>query len=734
MQPDEFQQAWQSDAAQDRVTIDADLLRKEVQRNQQDFRATIARRDYLEVGVALLLLPVWIYMGITNASPWTWYLMIPALIWVAGYILMFRMRHKQDPGQPDDPLLTCVKRSLADVDDRIWLLRNVFWWYLLPLAIPLLAYTTHLAWLKSKDWLVALDGEQAFWIVFFPAIFCFLYYTIQRAVRVQLEPRRQELLTLLANFGDESTNQQIANESVEVANSPRLFRRWAIFGVFWLMTGVVVALAGGLFDSNYDQPAQSSGPEGDSLAKLVDNLREENNLVGLAAMVMVDGEVQAAAASGERKFGSGVPVETGDRWHLGGIGGSITATMIARLVEAGKMDWSDTLGEVFSDASIHEDWKPVTVRQLLTHSSGALRNFSLQVRRQQPEPGPECTQARREAVLDVIKEKPEHPPGTEYSYSNVGFTIAGAMAEQVTGETWENLVEREVFEPLSLSGAGFGPPKSPDATLDQPRGHRTFLRGKVAVADDADNTPIMGPSGTIHMTLDDLCTYATDHLQGELGEDQLLLSTETYKQLHTPELERYACGWVLQQPSDKIPHKVYWHNGSNTMWYALVVFIPDQNMVVAITSNDDDRKAAEAAAWKIVNAVSQQFKPEKDTESAKGLPTEAFPKKSPFSAVRWQDSQPEVRLDQAWFKLVSLDGKPATEIVTFSQQTYGELWKKRFEEDLVELLSKMGHPPQDTVTLMVESLTSGETSVRTEVPMTKANRQRIKAQAGISSN
>ena len=358
MQPDEFQQAWQSDAAQDRVTIDADLLRKEVQRNQQDFRATIARRDYLEVGVALLLVPVWIYLGITEASPWTWYLMIPALIWVAGYILMFRMRHKQDPSQPDDPLLTCVKRSLADVDDRIWLLRNVFWWYLLPLAIPLLAYTTHLAWLKSKDWLVAIDGEHAFWIVFFPAIFCFLYYTIQRAVRVQLEPRRHELLALLANFDDESIDPHVTSDLVKSADSPKVFRRSLIFGVFWLMTATVIALAGGLFDSQYTQPAKSSGPEGDSLAKLVDDLREENNLVGLAAMVMVDGEVQAAAASGERKFGSGVPVEIGDSWHLGGIGGSITATMIARLVEAGQMQWTDTLGEVFPDASIHEDWKP----------------------------------------------------------------------------------------------------------------------------------------------------------------------------------------------------------------------------------------------------------------------------------------------------------------------------------------------------------------------------------------
>ena len=605
MQPDEFQQAWKSDATQDRVTIDADLLRKEVQRNRQDFRATMARRDCVEVGVALLLLPVWIYMGISGASPWTWYLTVPALIWVAGYILVFRMRHKQEPGQPDDSLLTCVKRSLQEVEDRIWLLRNILWWYLLPLAIPILAYTAHLAWLKSRDWLVAISGVDAFCLLFFLAVFYFLYYVNQRAVRLQLEPRRQELLTLLTNLGDETANQETATGLGEGADSPRIFRRGLIFAAFWLMTGFVIALAGGLFDSNYDQPAQSSGPEGDSLADLVADLREENNLVGLAAMVSVDGNIQAAAAHGERKYGSGVPVETNDRWHLGGITGSITATMIGRLVEAGKMEWSTTLSDVFPNASIHEDWKPVTVRQLLTHSSGAPANFSLQVRRKQPEPGPECTQVRRAAVLDVLKANPEHPPGTKRAYSNVGFTIAGAMAEQVTGETWENLVKQEVFAPLALAGTGFGPPKSPDATLDQPRGHRTFLRGKVAVADDVDNTPIMGPAGAVHMTLDALCTYATDHLRGEHGEGQLL-SAETYKELHTPELQQYACGWVLKQPSNKIPHKLYWHNGSNTMWYALVVFIPDTNVVVAIASNDDDFKTAESAAWEIVKSVSME--------------------------------------------------------------------------------------------------------------------------------
>jgi hypothetical protein len=92
------------------------------------------------------------------------------------------------------------------------------------------------------------------------------------------------------------------------------------------------------------------------------------------------------------------------------------------------------------------------------------------------------------------------------------------------------------------------------------------------VNDDVDNTPIMGPAGAVHMTLGSLCKYATEHLRGELGAGKLL-AAETYKQLHTPELDDYACGWVVKQPTYEIPRTTYWHNGSNTMWYALVVFI-----------------------------------------------------------------------------------------------------------------------------------------------------------------
>jgi CubicO group peptidase (beta-lactamase class C family) len=380
-----------------------------------------------------------------------------------------------------------------------------------------------------------------------------------------------------------------------------------------------IALAGGLFHFSFEGTPRSDGTAGKWLAGQITELRKENKLVGLAAMVMVDGKVMASAADGERKIKSGVPIELGDRWHLGSITKSVTATMIARLVESGQMKWTDTVGERFSEAAIHEDWKPVTLEQLLTHTSGASANFSLAVRLTQPALGTECTRERRKAVVEVMAEKPAQPPGKKFAYSNVGYTIAGAMAESATGVSWEDLAKREVFEPLELQDAGFGPPKSPSETLEQPRGHKSVLGWKVSAMDGEDNTPIMGPCGTVHMTLGNLCQYATEHLRGELGSGKLL-AAETYQRLHKPVLQNYACGWVVKQPTKEIPHTAYWHNGSNTMWYALVVFIPEKNMVVAVTSNDGDIKAAESAAWKIVNACANQFNVE-DAARRKSLPS-----------------------------------------------------------------------------------------------------------------
>ncbi|MCC6493003.1 MAG: beta-lactamase family protein [Pirellulales bacterium] len=279
--------------------------------------------------------------------------------------------------------------------------------------------------------------------------------------------------------------------------------------------------------------------------------------------------------------------------------------MIARLIESGQMQWTDTVGEVFAKASVHEDWKPVTLRQLLTDAAGAPPNLPKELWHKRPARGLKRVQARHDAVLEVIAAHPAYPPGAKYVYSNVGYTIAAAMAESVTGLAWEDLVEREVFEPLALSGAGFGPPQSTNETRQQPRGHFSAGSSKVAMDDTVDNTPIIAPAAAIHMTLEDLCRFADEHMLGELGRGQLL-SAESYRLLHTPQLNHYACGWIRQAPGKAIPCTMYWHNGSNKMWYALAVFIPETNTVVAVASNDGDFQNAERAAWEIVMASAKQ--------------------------------------------------------------------------------------------------------------------------------
>jgi hypothetical protein len=205
MGPDKYQQAWKLHSSETRVTVDAELLLNEVQRNQRRFRTTIFCRDFREVAVALVMIPVWFYLGARVSPPWTWYLTVPVLIWIAAFMLVYRLRHKRRLTESDAPLLQCVKLAVTEVDDQIWLLRNVFWWYLLPPGISIAIFFAHFTWLRSKSWSDALSHVHVF--VVFLAVFGFIYWLNQYVVRKQLEPRRRELLGLLASLGDETTSK-----------------------------------------------------------------------------------------------------------------------------------------------------------------------------------------------------------------------------------------------------------------------------------------------------------------------------------------------------------------------------------------------------------------------------------------------------------------------------------------------------------------------------------------------
>ena len=203
MNPDDFKQAWQG---QTRLTIDAELLLEEVRRNEQYFAAMIFWRDFREVGVSLVMVPLWLYLGVKNSSPWTWYLTVPVLLWIAGYMLADRMRHQRQPSEPGEPLRRRVEGSLAEVEHQIGLLRNVHWWALLPLALAMLAFFGQVAWQeRAGGWWTVLSVSMV--VTLGVGVLAGVYWLNQYAVRCELEPRRRELETLLMSLEDEPPDE-----------------------------------------------------------------------------------------------------------------------------------------------------------------------------------------------------------------------------------------------------------------------------------------------------------------------------------------------------------------------------------------------------------------------------------------------------------------------------------------------------------------------------------------------
>src|SRR5579871_1578279 len=298
----------------------------------------------------------------------------------------------------------------------------------------------------------------------------------------------------------------------------------------------------------------------------------------------------------------------------------MTATMIAMLVQEKKLSWSTKVSEVFTDLkkSMHEDWQSVTLEQLLTNRSGAPGDLTkdalwgkLWTLTDKPPPA-----QRRALVEGVLAKAPEAPPGTKYIYSNAGFSIAGAMAERVTGEAWEDLMKRRIFEPLGMKSAGFGAPGTKE-TRDQPRGHKAD-GSAVEPGPSADNPAAIGPAGIVHATLLDWAKYVSLHLRldpdgtgkAPRGSDKLLalLKPQAFEKLHAPaegsdpKDPRYAMGWIVCD-RDWAGGKTLTHSGSNTMWYVVAWLAPKKDFAVLVGTNqggDKPAKACDDAAWAVI--------------------------------------------------------------------------------------------------------------------------------------
>jgi CubicO group peptidase (beta-lactamase class C family) len=351
-----------------------------------------------------------------------------------------------------------------------------------------------------------------------------------------------------------------------------------------------------------------------SLDKDLSPFLERYNLPAVAAAVVKDGKTIAAGVAGTRRTGTATPVTLQDRFHIGSDTKAMTSLLAAILIEEGKLRWNTTVGEIYPELldKMAPGVKDITLEQLLSHTSGIpgdreehipLITFSVTDERANLD-GMRATLVGRLVPMPLAA-----PSGQRFEYSNLGYTLAGAMMEKIAGKTWEELVVERIFDPLQLKSAGFGP-QSTMGRVDAPLGHVLDKDGKLEAylaGPWGDNPPIIGPAGTAHMNVLDFATWAAwNAMEGRNGPP--LVKPETVRKMHTkivdmppkpdapvgtPSSGGYGLGWGTSM-LPFAPEPFIFHGGSNNMNLAYILLHPARQFGIVLMTNISGPQANDA--------------------------------------------------------------------------------------------------------------------------------------------
>ena len=392
----------------------------------------------------------------------------------------------------------------------------------------------------------------------------------------------------------QANGRQFKGSLVKVEGDSISIRRESDSAVFQVKKPDLIQADLDWINENARKPV-SAGPSED-LSDLVSGVPASTGTPAIGVLLVVDGETRGIGVSGVRKAGDTQSVEPGDRWHLGSCTKSMTATLAAALVEEGALTWETTVADVLGKKlKMLEDYQPVTLGMLLSHRSGipgavpdsvyASIEYAAQVTDLKDR---EIMKQRAQYAEAVLNLKPSSVPNSGYEYSNSGYVVAGAMIEQVTGRPWERLIEERIFQPLGMTGSGFGNAAHDDKSHPtQPWPHKDATT-PVAPGNGDDNSWVIGPSATVHCSLKDAARYISMHAAREIGP--VLKKKETYEYLHTalPQNEGYARGWIVTRTGWSQGPAIS-HDGSNTMNYCSIWIAPERKAAVAAFTNCEER-------------------------------------------------------------------------------------------------------------------------------------------------
>ena len=348
------------------------------------------------------------------------------------------------------------------------------------------------------------------------------------------------------------------------------------------------------------------------LATTVETIRARHGLPALAIAV-IDRDSIHVTVRGVRKLGTPTPAQTGDLFHLGSLVKPMTATMIARLVEAGSLSWDRTLLQAFPEFgdSMVTAYRNVTLRQLLQHRGGVPAFETLVEFAVLPTFTGTSIDQRLAFVRWLVTRPPAVPPGT-YLYSNAGYGVAAAIAEAATGSpgdaltttqppsgpyAWHQLLTSLILNELG-GATTFGWPTDHDAA--QPWGHAIVGGSLTPIDPNAGRVPVVvAPAGDLSQSLEAYGRFAQLHLRALLGTPELL-SAGTYAVLHTPPAGGdYAMGWQRLTFQGRL---VYTHEGSAGTFATFVLLDPARGGAYVLATNALS-ESVESAFVELLTAV-----------------------------------------------------------------------------------------------------------------------------------
>jgi D-alanyl-D-alanine carboxypeptidase len=324
--------------------------------------------------------------------------------------------------------------------------------------------------------------------------------------------------------------------------------------------------------------AQSGRLSDADLAAAVNDMLEKTYKVdepGAAVIVVRDGKVVLRKGYGRANMELGVPIEPDMVFRIGSITKQFTAVAILMLAEQEKLSLDDDITKFLPDYPTKG--QKITIEHLLTHTSGIKSYTSL----------PEWTVQWRKDIpitelIGIFKDKPmDFAPGERWAYNNSAYVLLGAIIEKVSGQSYGDFVEKNIFAPLGMKHSFYD-----NTERIIPRRAAGYSKGKDGFFTNAAYLSMSQPhaAGSLVSTVDDLAIWDASLYTEKLVKQASLTRAWTSEKLNNSKPTNYGFGWSI---STYEGHPVIEHSGGINGFASYALRMPKDRVFVAILTNRD---------------------------------------------------------------------------------------------------------------------------------------------------